>query len=38
VHVLAAMLARSRTVIAQREIAAKTNEITAFARCWPSRT
>jgi predicted transposase YbfD/YdcC len=31
VHVLAAMLAGSRTVIAQREIAAKTNEITAFA-------
>lgn len=31
VHVLAAMLAGSRTVIAQREIAAKTNEITTFA-------
>ncbi|MFY9808430.1 MAG: ISAs1 family transposase [Pseudonocardiaceae bacterium] len=31
VHVLAAMLAGTRTVIAQREIARETNEITAFA-------
>lgn len=31
VHVLAAMLAGPRTVVAQREIAHKTNEITAFA-------
>jgi len=31
VHVLAAMLAGTRTVLAQREIAHKTNEITTFA-------
>jgi predicted transposase YbfD/YdcC len=31
VHVLAAMLAGTRIVVAQREIAHKTNEITAFA-------
>jgi predicted transposase YbfD/YdcC len=31
VHVLAAMLDGTRTVVAQREIAHKTNEITAFA-------
>jgi predicted transposase YbfD/YdcC len=31
VHVLAAMLGETRTVVAQREIAHKTNEITAFA-------
>jgi predicted transposase YbfD/YdcC len=31
VHVLAAMLGGTRTVLAQREIAHKTNEITAFA-------
>jgi hypothetical protein len=31
VHVLAAMLGGTRTVVAQREIAHKTNEITAFA-------
>ncbi|MGH4025225.1 MAG: ISAs1 family transposase [Pseudonocardiaceae bacterium] len=31
VHVLAAMLADDRAVLAQREIAHKTNEITAFA-------
>jgi predicted transposase YbfD/YdcC len=31
VHVLAAMLSETRAVVAQREIAHKTNEITAFA-------
>ncbi|MGH3828628.1 MAG: ISAs1 family transposase [Pseudonocardiaceae bacterium] len=31
VHVLAAMLAGTRTVLSQREIGQKTNEITAFA-------
>ncbi len=31
VHVLAAMLAGTRTVVGQREIAHKPNEITAFA-------
>ncbi len=47
VHVLAAMLSEIRAVVAQREIAHKTNEITAFAPllagldlsgCWSART
>ncbi|WP_329594590.1 transposase family protein [Streptomyces sp. NBC_01362] len=37
-HLLAAALHGCQTVIAQHQVAAKSNEVPAMARCWPAST